>query len=55
MAARGLGHTLPTATAFRKQVEIRNKRLSGAMRESVSRALSHSLMTAQQYYQAPVV
>ena len=54
-AARGLGHRLPTATAFRKQVEIRNKRLSGAMRESVSRALSHSLMTAQQYYQAPTL
>ena len=54
-AARGLGHRLPTATAFRKQVEIRNKRLGGAMRESVSRALSHSLMTAQQYYQAPTL
>ena len=51
-AAKVLGYRLPTATAFRKQVEIRNKRLSGPMRESESRSLSHSLTTAQQYYQA---
>ena len=54
-AARSIGHTLPTATSFRKHIEIRNKRLSGPMREAVSRALSHSLATAQQYYQAPTV
>lgn len=35
--------------------EIRNKRLTGPMKEVVSRALSHSLGTAQQYYQAPTL
>ena len=54
-AAKSIGHTLPTSTEFRKCLEIRNKRLSGPMREAISRALSHSLGTAQQYYQAPTV
>ena len=52
-SAKTIGHTLPSATAFRKFIEIRNKRLSGPMRDAVSRSLSHSLGTAEQYYQAP--
>ena len=52
-SAKLLGHDLPTATEFRKQLEIRNKRLDGPRREAVSRSLSHSLGTAAQYYQAP--
>ena len=52
-AARALGHSLPTATTFRKHVEISNKRFEGPQREAVSRALSHSISTAAQYYQAP--
>lgn len=51
-AAKSIGHTLPRPTAFRKSLEIRNKRLSGPMREA---GLTHSLGTAQQYYQAPTV
>lgn len=47
------GYNLPTATDLRKEVEIQNKRLQGPLREAVSRALSHSQATAQQYYQAP--
>ena len=54
-ATRPLGHSLPTATTFRKELEIRNKRQEGPVREAVSRALSHSLSTAQQYYQAPTL
>ena len=54
-ADKVLDHQLPTATTFRKSLEIRNKRLTGPMREAVSRALSHSLGTAQQYYQAPTL
>ena len=49
------GNNLPTPTAFRKELEIRNKRQEGPMKEAVSRALSHSLATAQQYYQAPTM
>ena len=52
-AARALGHSLPTSTTFRKQLEINNKRIEGPKREAVSRALSHSISTAAQYYQAP--
>ena len=52
-AARSLGHDLPHSTAFRKELEIRNKRLEGPKREAVSRALSHSIGTAALYYQAP--
>ena len=55
MATKPLEHSLPTATSFRKELEIRNKRQEGPMREAVSRALSHSLSTAQQYYQAPTL
>lgn len=54
-AAKSLGHILPTPTGFRKDLEIRNKRQEGPMREAVSRALAHSLSTAQQYYQAPTL
>ena len=53
-AARALGHILPTATNFRKEVENSNKRIDAPMREAVSRALSHSMATAEQYYQAPM-
>ena len=49
VATRPLGHSLPTATAFRKELEIRNKWQEGPTREAVSRALSHSLSTALQY------
>ena len=51
-AAKALGHDLPRATAFRKELEIRNKRLEGPTREAVSRSLSHSIGTAALYYQA---
>lgn len=54
-AASLLGHTLPLPTAFRKELETRNKRQEGPLREAVSRALAHSLSTAQQYYQAPTI
>lgn len=54
-AANALGHNLPTATNLRKELEISNKRQEGPLREAVSRALSHSLGTAQQYYQAPTL
>ena len=54
-AAKFWRHVLPNATAFHKEVEIRNKRQEGPLREAVSRALSHSLATAQQYYQAPTL
>ena len=54
-AAEAVGHSLPTATMFRKQMEICNKRQEGPTREAVSRALSHSLSTAQVYYQAPTL
>ena len=40
VATRPLGHSLPTARAFRKELQIRNKRQEGPMREAVSRALS---------------
>ena len=50
-AAKSLGQSLPTATVFRKELEIRNKRQDGPMREAISWALSHSLATASQYYQ----
>ena len=43
VATRPLGHSLPTTTMFRKELEIRNKRQEGPTREAVSRALSHSL------------
>ena len=46
---------MPTATSLRKNLEIQNKRLSRPMREAVSQGLSHSLGTAQQYYQAPTI
>ena len=52
-AAKAIGHTLPTSTDFRKALEFRNKRLTGPIREAVSRALCHSMGTASQYYQAP--
>ena len=55
VATRPLGHSLPTATVFRKELEIRNKRQEGPTREAVSRALSHSLSIALQYYQAPTL
>ena len=55
MAAKTLGHFLPTPGTFRKEFEIRNKRQEGPVREAVSRALSHSLATAQQCYQAPTM
>ena len=51
-AAKPLGHSLPTATEFRKDLEMKNKRLPGHMREAVSHSLSHSRGTAAQYYQA---
>ena len=54
-AAKILGHSLLTATSLRKVIEIFNKRLEGPSREAVSRALSHSLNTAQRYYQAPTL
>ena len=54
-AGKLLGHNLPTATSFRKELEIRNKWQDGPIREAVSRALSHSLATAKQYYQAPTI
>ena len=54
-AAKDLGHTLPTATDFRKEVEIKNHRLEGPITEGVSQALSHSMQTADLYYQAPTV
>ena len=54
-ATSPLGHSLPNATSFRKELEIRNKRQEGPLREAVSRALSLSLATAQQYYQAPTL
>ena len=54
-AAGLLGHTLPLPTTFRKELETRNKRQEGPLREAVSRAISHSLATAQQYYQAPTM
>ena len=50
LTTKALGHSLPKATAFRKQLEISNKR---PKREAVSRALSHSISTAAQCYQAP--
>ena len=53
VAAKALGHSLPISTEFRKGVEIRNQRLDDPSRQAVSRALSHSLATAAQYYQAP--
>lgn len=53
VASKSLGYSLPTATVFRKLVEIRNKRLDNSARQAVSRALSHSAQTAAQYYQAP--
>ena len=49
-AAKVLGHNLPTATKFRKHLEIQNK---GPAKDAISRALAHSLATAKQYYQAP--
>jgi hypothetical protein len=52
-AARRLGHDLPRTTAFRKELEIRNKRLEGPTKEAVSRSISHSQQTAALYYQAP--
>ena len=52
-ATSGLGHSLPSSTSFRKAIEIRNKRLEGPLRSAVSRSLSHSLATAEQYYQSP--
>ena len=52
-AAKALGYCLPTATAFRKEVEIRNKRLAEPIRKAVSRSMSHSHGTAATYYQAP--
>lgn len=52
-AAKDLGYALPTATEFRKDLEVRNKRLEGPAREAVSRHLSHSSNTAAQYYQSP--
>ena len=55
LAAQPLGHSLPTATGLRKEMEICNKRQEGPVREAVSRALSHSLGTAAQYYQAPTL
>ena len=51
VATRPLGHSLPTATVFRKELEIRNKRQEGSTREAVTRAL----FTALQYYQAPTL
>ena len=54
-SAKDLGHTLPTSTEFRKEVKIRNRRLEGPTREGASRALSHSIQTADLYYQAPTV
>ena len=52
-AAKLLGHDLPRPTSFRKELEIRNKRLEGPIREAVSQSLSHSMATAASYYQAP--
>ena len=54
-AAKSLGHNLPSATEFRKEIEICNKRQEGQVRDAVSRALAHSLSTAQQYYHAPTL
>ena len=53
-ATCALEHSLTTSTTFRKDVEIRNKRIEGLMREAVSQSLSHSIATACQYYQAPM-
>ena len=52
-ATRVLGHILPTATKFRKCIEIKNRQLCGPMKDAVLRALADSYATAQQYYQAP--
>ena len=52
-SATMLGHILPTATKFRKCIEIKNKRLCGPMKDAVLRALADSYATAQQYYQTP--
>ena len=52
-SAKVVGHTLPMSTDFWKSLEIKNKRQSGPIREAVSRALTHSLGAANQYYQAP--
>jgi len=49
-ASSTLGHSLPTATRFRKSLEIHNKRLNGPLNDAVSRALTHSVSTAHQYY-----
>ena len=55
MAARTLDHNLPNPSIFRKELEIRNKRQDGPLSQAVSRVLSHSLTTAQQFYQAPTL
>ena len=55
-AAAKHGHTLPNATSFRKELENTNqRRLSGAVKEVVSRSLCHSSDTAAKYYQAPLM
>lgn len=54
-AARTVGHEIPRPTIFRRALENRNKREEGPMREAISRSMSHSLATAQQYYQAPTI
>ena len=46
LAAQTLGYCLPNITAFRKVVEIRNKRLEESVWQAVSGALSHSSATA---------
>ena len=51
-AAKTVGHSLPTATTFRKAIEVRNKRLPDPLREAVSRDLCHPSGTAEAYYRA---
>ena len=52
-AAKTVGHSLPTATTFRKAMEVRNKRLPDPLWEAVSHTLCHSSGTAETYYRAP--
>ena len=53
-ATGAIGYNLPNSTTYRKELEIRNKRLEGPNEGGrVSRSLTHSIGTATLYYQAP--
>ena len=52
-ATGAIGYDLPNSKTYRKELDIRNKRIQGPAREAVSRSLSHSIGTATLYYQAP--